>query len=76
MIGRPYGFKYINDNEFLLSTNRGVISKINNSGEVQWKRNMIYKSEIDLDNSGQCKFIFKLRFLIDKQRNRKYGFDK
>jgi hypothetical protein len=57
MLGSPKNLKFVNANEFLLASERAVISKINLNAEVQWKKNMIYKSEYDIDSAGLCNNI-------------------
>ncbi len=57
MLGTPNKVNFVNKNEFLLASNRGLISKIDKNGNIQWKKNLIYESEFELDSFGLCKLF-------------------
>ncbi len=54
-LGKPYDVRYIDSDQILISTNRGIISKLNaDNGEVSWRKNMIYNTKFEVDGKGQC----------------------
>ncbi len=60
LIGKPFSFKFVTENEILTTSTRGVVSKVNASnGEIMWKKNMFYRNEIDLISNAHCKLLFK-----------------
>jgi hypothetical protein len=54
-IGKINDLKFINDRDILLSSSRGVFSKLNVNGDILWKKNLIYENELELDSIGECK---------------------
>lgn len=55
-VGEPNSLKFINSKEFLISSNRGIIQKLNLNGEIEWKKNLIYKTDLELDTLLDCNF--------------------
>lgn len=53
-LGRPQDIKFLNENEFLLSTTRGTIAKAKMSGEIEWKKNMVYQTQFEIANTEEC----------------------
>jgi len=57
-LGKPYDVRYVDSDQILLSTNIGIISKLNaDDGEVLWRKNMIYNTKFEVDGKGQCKLF-------------------
>lgn len=57
LLGKPYRVKYTSQDEILISTTKGIVSKISTDyGEVLWKKNLIYNTNLELDGKGQCNF--------------------
>ncbi len=54
-IGKVHDLKFIDEREILVSSVRGVFSKINFNGDILWKKNMIYENELELDSIRECK---------------------
>ncbi len=53
-LGKIHSMKFISERDILLSSSRGVFSKINVNGDVAWKKNLIYQNELEVDSIGQC----------------------
>jgi hypothetical protein len=54
-LGKPHSIRFANSEELILSTTKGIISKINaNTGEEIWKKNMIYDTKYELESNIQC----------------------
>lgn len=59
LLGKPYRVKYTSEDEILISTTKGIVSKLSTEyGEVLWRKNMIYNTNLELDGKGQCNFIY------------------
>jgi hypothetical protein len=55
-LGKPYSVRYTAADQILISTTRGIVSKLNaDDGEVSWRKNLIYNTNLEVDGKGQCK---------------------
>lgn len=58
LIGAGHSYNFVNENELLLTTERGVITRLDLSrGSAVWKKNMIYQDIFELETIDQCKYI-------------------
>jgi hypothetical protein len=46
---------YLTTDEFLVYSERGIISRINSTGESIWKKNLIYPKKCKMVSEDQCK---------------------
>ena len=54
LIGGPEDINFLNDNELLTATNKGLVAKLNlNNGSTIWKR--LYNSPMVIASDGDCK---------------------
>jgi hypothetical protein len=60
-IGVPHHVNFLNEDEAIVSTNKGIVTKLNlKSGKVVWKR--LYKKLTDLCSDDNCKKNIFLTF--------------
>lgn len=57
-LGKPYSVRYTDSNQIFISTTNGMISKLrSDNGEVAWRKNFIYNTNLEVDSIGECNII-------------------
>lgn len=51
---------YINEDDFIVYSDRGIVSRLNNRGETLWKKNLIYPKKCKIITDSQC--IYSIMF--------------
>ncbi len=65
-MGTPTNYNFIKENEAIVSTDKGVITRYNTQrGEIQWKKNMVYSDSYILDSIEKCIKILIFRYFIN-----------
>lgn len=58
-LGEVSSVSFMSEAELIISSKRGIISKINYSNsEVEWRKNMIYNTEYAIETLGECNIIY------------------
>ncbi len=46
---------YLNENELIIYSRRGILTKMKTNGETIWKKNLIYPKNCKIESADQCK---------------------
>ena len=58
LIGEPTSVNFLSEKEILISSLKGLISKVElQSGEIIWKKNLIYPIKLQLKSEGKRTII-------------------
>ncbi len=47
---------FLNENELIIYSRRGILTKINTNGDTIWKKNLIYPKKCKIESADQCKY--------------------
>ncbi len=56
LLGEPLSVNFLSDQELLISSVKGLVSKINlERGQTIWRKNLMYPTKLNLKSEDKCK---------------------